>query len=135
MHGVSFLPSADGVSLDDMRGFFVDWPRPPSLERQLEILQSAHETIVARSDDGTVVGFITAITDGHFAAYIPLLEVRPDWQHRGIGSELTRAMLTRLRDCYMIDLVCDDDVVPFYERLGGTRLNAMAWRHFDQLQR
>ena len=86
-------------------------------------------------DDSTLLGFITAITDGHFAAYIPLLEVRPDWQHHGIGSELSRAMLARLRNCYMIDLVCDDNVVAFYERLGGTRLNAVSWRHFDQLQR
>jgi hypothetical protein len=44
-------------------------------------------------------------------------------------------MLARLRNCYMIDLVCDDNVVAFYERLGGTRLNAVSWRHFDQLQR
>jgi hypothetical protein len=26
-------------------------------------------------------------------------------------------------------------VGPFYERLGGTRLNAVAWRNHDQLQR
>lgn len=31
------------------------------------------------------------------------------------------------------DLVCDDDVVPFYERLGGTRLDAVAWRNHDRL--
>ena len=49
------------------------------------------------------------------------------------GSEMVTALLERLRTCYMIDLVCDDDVVPFYERLGGTRLNAVAWRNHDRL--
>jgi hypothetical protein len=33
----------------------------------------------------------------------------------------------------MIDLMCDDDVVPFYERIGGTRLSAMASRYHHRL--
>jgi GNAT superfamily N-acetyltransferase len=69
-----------------------------------------------------------------FAAYIPLVEVIPEWQHRGVGSLLVTAMLDRLRHWYMIDLVCDDDIVPFYERLGGSRLNAVAWWNFDRLR-
>jgi hypothetical protein len=27
----------------------------------------------------------------------------------------------------------DDDVVPFYERLGGVRINAVVWRNRDRL--
>jgi hypothetical protein len=33
------------------------------------------------------------------------------------------------------DLVCDDDVVSFYERLGGTRTNAVVWRNDAALTR
>jgi ribosomal protein S18 acetylase RimI-like enzyme len=133
MSGVHMSASLDGLSGDDMKAFFVGWPNPPSPDQRAAILRAADEVIVARSDDGTVIGFVTAITDGVFAAYIPLLEVIPACQHQGIGSMLITAMLDRLKDCYMIDLVCDDDVVPFYERLGGTRLNAVAWRNFDRL--
>jgi hypothetical protein len=32
-------------------------------------------------------------------------------------------------DLYMIDAVCDDDVVAFYERIGMMRLNGMALRN------
>jgi len=88
--------------------------------------------VIARDCDGTLVGFVTAITDGVFAAYVPLVEVLPAFQRRGIGSALVENMLSRLRQCDMIDLVCDDDVAPFYERLGGTRIGAVAWRSLPQ---
>jgi GNAT superfamily N-acetyltransferase len=65
-----------------------------------------------------VAGFVTAVTDGVLAAYIPLLEVRPEWRGQGIGTELMRRILDRLSGLYMIDLVCDPGLLPFYARLG-----------------
>ena len=66
---------------------------------------------------GRVVGFITAITDGVLAAYIPFLEVLPEYQGRGIGRVLVRRMLAKLRKAYMVDLLCDRDLQPFYKSL------------------
>jgi ribosomal protein S18 acetylase RimI-like enzyme len=71
-----------------------------------------------------VVGFVTAISDGVLSAYIPLLEVLPEYQGRGIGAELVRRLLDRLGGLYMVDLCCDEDVVGFYERLGLARWDA-----------
>ena len=133
MHGLVFTSGIEGLRCDDLAGFFVGWPHPPPLDVRLEILRAADEVVVCRDADGSVVGFATAITDHRFAAYIPLVEVLPEHQGRGIGSKMVTALLDQVRGCYMIDLVCDDDVVPFYERLGGTRLNAVAWRNHDRL--
>ena len=124
---VSF--GADGLVRDDFKQFFVGWPDPPGLDERLAIVAAADEVVVARDHDARVVGFATALTDHRFAAYIPLVEVLPEFQRQGVGSLMLRALLDRLSACYMIDLACDDDVVPFYERLGGTKLNAMAWRN------
>ena len=66
-----------------------------------------------------------------FAAYIPLLEVRTDRQHEGVGRALVERMLARLDRCYMVDVVCDENVIAFYEALGGQRLHAVAWRNFE----
>lgn len=59
---------------------------------------------------------------------------QPD-DHRRL--EILRAATTAFvaRDDHgrLVDLACDEDVVPFYERLGGTRLNAMSWRHHHRL--
>ena len=66
--------------------------------------------------------------DGFSVAFVSLLEVLPAWRGQGIGTVLMRRMLGRLGDRAAIDLVCDEDVVPFYERVGGTAGRAMLWR-------
>jgi ribosomal protein S18 acetylase RimI-like enzyme len=128
-----FSVGTEGLRSGDLADFFVGWPSSPALDDRLGILTSADEVVVCRTADGVVVGFATAITDYRFAAYIPLVEVLPEHQGRGIGSQMVQTLLERLRSCYMIDLVCDDDVVPFYERLGGIRINAVAWRNRNRL--
>ncbi len=128
------IENADGLRSGDLTGFFVGWPRPPSDEDRLAIIRSAPVAVVARGDDDVLTGFATAITDHRFAAYISLVEVLPEHQGRGVGTAMVRALLARLDSCYMVDLVCDDDVVPFYERLGGTRLHAVAWRYPNRLR-
>jgi GNAT superfamily N-acetyltransferase len=133
MATVHYSDTASGVTAGDLDGFFVGWPEPPSPARRLAIVQAAHRVVVARDVDGVVIGFATAITDGCFAAYVPLVEVLPSRQGHGVGTEMVRRLLDQLAECYIVDLVCDDDVVPFYERIGGTRLNAVAWRRYDRL--
>lgn len=132
MREVNYSSSAEGVAEGELSDFFVGWPQPPSNAQRRQVLEAASEVVIARDASGTLVGFITAVTDGVFAAYIPLLEVLPDFQGQGIGRALVDRMLGRLQDCYMIDLVCDDSVVTFYEQLGGRRLNGVGWRNYQR---
>ncbi len=53
-----------------------------------------------------------------------------DRQAGGIGSELVRRLREDLREIYMIDLLCDNDVIPFYEGLGFQRGGGMAIRNY-----
>ena len=76
-----------------------------------------------------VVGFINALTDHVLTAYIPLLEVLPDYRRQGIGAELVRRMLEGLRDLYMVDLLCDPALQPFYRRLGMLDASGMMIRN------
>jgi ribosomal protein S18 acetylase RimI-like enzyme len=113
----------------DLEGFFVGWPLPPSPERHLELLRGSDHVVLARNgDEGPVVGFVTAISDGVLSAFIPLLEVLPERQGEGVGSELVRRMLAELDGFYMVDLVCDAELEPFYRRLGLTPLSGMGRR-------
>ena len=113
-------------------GFFGGWPHPPSPANHLRILRHSTAALLARRDDGLVVGFITAISDGVSCAYIPHLEVLPAYQRRGIGSELVSRMLARFQHLYMIDLVCDPEVQPFYARFGMRSVTGMVIRNFDR---
>lgn len=126
---IRYTDSAAGLSAGDLQGFWEGWPTRPSTERHLRALRGSEIAIVALDDDtGQVVGFVTVVGDGAIAAFIPLLEVVSEYRGRGIGSELVRRALERLRGRYAVDLVCDEALVPFYERLGFSRLTAMAVR-------
>ena len=132
---VGYTTSLEGIRVDDLAGgFWVGWPTPPTPAVHLSMLRGSEAIALAIDDQtpagtpGRVVGFVNAVGDGVLAAYVPCLEVLPAWQGRGIGSELMRRVLDALGPRYMVDLVCDDDVVPFYERLGLSRYGAMIRR-------
>ncbi|MFD2444896.1 GNAT family N-acetyltransferase [Bacillus sp. CGMCC 1.16607] len=123
--------SIDGISSDMLNGFFVDWPNQPNPQTHLKLLINSSKVIFALDENtNQIVGFITAISDGVLSAYIPLLEVLPEYKNLGIGKELVRLMLEELSDIYMIDLCCDDDLVPYYEKFGMVKSNGMLFRNY-----
>ena len=133
--GVVYTSDVTGLSPAELEGFFVDWPSAPSPERHLEILRGSDHVVLARdSEGGRVVGFTTAISDGVLSAFIPLLEVLPERQGQGIGSELVRRMLSELEDFYMVDLVCDPELEPFYRRFEMRLLSGMGVRRRHLLE-
>jgi ribosomal protein S18 acetylase RimI-like enzyme len=82
--------------------------------------------------EGRVVGFAQAISDGVLTAFIPLLEVRPEHRGRGLGTALLQHLLGQLSHLYAVDLSCEGGLVPFYERLGMRRANAMVLRNYGR---
>ncbi|RDU38897.1 GNAT family N-acetyltransferase [Neobacillus piezotolerans] len=126
-----YKTTIDGVTHEMLHGFFVGWPNPPSPETHLKLLENSSHIVVAL-EDGKVVGFITAISDGVLSAYIPFLEVLPEYQGKGIGQELVKRMLDQLGTIYMIDLCCEDDLVPYYEKFGMFKSNGMLFRNYDR---
>ena len=107
------------------------WPNPPSAETHLRMLRgSAYVWLAIDDENGQVVGFVNAVSDGVLAAYIPMLEVLPGYQGRGIGSELMQRMLATLSDLYMVDLLCDEELQPYYVRLGMRRATGMLARNY-----
>lgn len=119
----------DGVTPGQLQGFFVDWPNPPMPETFLRLLRGSYRVVLA-VHDGQVIGFVQAVSDGVLTAYIPLLEVLPAWQGRGVGRALMTRMRDELRHLYAVDLGCDDHLVPYYEGLGMRRGNLMFTRNF-----
>lgn len=113
-----------------LEGFFEGWSTHPDKEGLLDILKNSSRRIIA-IEDSRVVGFITAVTDGSFSAYIPLLEVLPEYRERGIGSDLVKKMLETLADFYMVDVVCDEALNGFYEKFGMKKANAMSIRNYQ----
>jgi ribosomal protein S18 acetylase RimI-like enzyme len=130
---ITYTSSLENITPDQLRGFFVGWGNPPSPDTHLRLLQGSYRVVLALDDETRqVVGFISAISDGVLAAFIPNLEVLTAYKGKGIGMELVRRMLDSLKHLYSIDLMCDDDVIPFYERLGLRRCGGMIYRNYEQ---
>jgi ribosomal protein S18 acetylase RimI-like enzyme len=130
---IAYADSVGNITAENLQGFFVGWPNPPSPETHLKLLANSDQVVLAVDDEtGNVVGFITAISDGVLSAYIPLLEVLPTYQKRGIGQELVRRMLEKLSRLYMVDLLCDPELHPFYERFGMKPGFGMMLRNYER---
>jgi ribosomal protein S18 acetylase RimI-like enzyme len=126
---IHFITDASSVSPNQLDGFFDGWPDPPAPERHIEILKGSSHVVLAVDED-KVVGIVTAVSDGVLAAYIPLLEVIPAYRSRGIGSELVQRMRDLLSNFYMVDVICDAGVQPFYESLGFDRATGAMTRNY-----
>jgi ribosomal protein S18 acetylase RimI-like enzyme len=130
---IRYLNAADEIRPDQLKGFFEGWPSPPTPETHVAIMRGSYRVVLALDEDSNaVVGFITAVSDGALAAYIPLLEVLPTYRRRGIGRELVTRIQQELGDLYMVDLVCDEALQPFYASLGMTPARAMTVRRLDR---
>lgn len=128
---IEYKESVGGVSPKALQGFFVGWSKPHTPEAHLAILTNSDHVVLAMdTEQQRVVGFITAITDQVQSAYIPLLEVLPDYQSQGIGTELVERMFKKLEAMPAIDLTCDAELQSFYSRFGMRRSVGMLLRRY-----
>jgi ribosomal protein S18 acetylase RimI-like enzyme len=127
---IIYTSSVDEIETSSLAGgFFEGWATPLTPAEHLQLLRSASHVVLAL-DGSVVVGFVNALSDGVLSAYIPLLEVLPERRGQGIGSELVRRLLVLIGPLYMVDVMCDTEVIPFYERLGFSRGEGVVRRNY-----
>lgn len=126
---IKYSSQLKDIENTELKGFFVGWPDPPNTETFKKLLNQSYKVIIA-IDDNKVIGFITAISDGVLSSYIPFLEVLPEYQSRSIGKELLSMMKLELKDLYMIDLLCDKELVPYYEKQGMSKTTGAFIRNY-----
>lgn len=133
---IEYTDSLDGIRPDMLGGFFKGWCRGVSPEEHLKLLRGSDHVVLALADANReatasrVVGFVTAISDGVLCAYIPLLEVLSDYRGQGIGTELVKRLLCQVNGLYMVDVMCDPDLQPFYARHGMHPSAGMITRNY-----
>ncbi len=95
-----------------------------SSAEQPELLHKAllaSHSLVTAWDANKLVGLANAISDGYLVVYYPHLLVLPDYQRRGIGTELMRRLMTNYDGFHQHMLVSDGGAVDFYRKCGFIR--------------
>ena len=129
---ITYIETIEGITPKQLEGFLAHWDFVPPPDALLQVLRgSSHILIALDSEWRDVLGYITALSDGVSTGYISHLEVRPAHRNNGIGTELTRRMVSKLQSLYGIYLGCAPALVQFYERLGFHKMTAMSKRRRD----
>ncbi len=130
---IKYTDSLNNITSQNLQGFFAGWKNHPTAVKHLEILKnSSHIVLAIDEETNNVVGFINAVSDKVLSAYIPLLEVLPEYQGKGIGKELVKRMLAKLEGYYMIDICCDESLQKFYGKFGLKKHSSMIFRNYSK---
>lgn len=72
-------------------------------------------------EEGKLIGYLNVVSNKVTDAYIQDVMVAPDYQRRGIGTELMKRALLRIKgmDIYMVSVIYGEEALrPFYEKFG-----------------
>lgn len=94
------------------------WSRKVEDAAKFQKLIEHSQIALVAIEDGQVVGFMRALSDGIFNGYISMLVVAREFQGRGIGSALMRQAMGMNPEITWVLRADRDGVAGFYERLG-----------------
>ena len=91
-----------------------------------KIISNPDHIIHVAEDNGKIVGSTTLLIEQKFihnggcVGHIEDVVVSKEFEGRGIGIKLVTSLLeiANTRNCYKTILNCNDELIPFYERIG-----------------
>ena len=89
------------------------------------ILEEAYANslcVLGAYDSDRLVGIIRAVGDGRTIVFVQDIIVLPEYQRKGIGTKLLKAVVEKHKDVYQIELLTDntEKTKTFYRSVGFT---------------
>ena len=103
-----------------------------------KIIENPDHIIHVAEVDGKIVGSTTLLIEQKFiheggkVGHIEDVVVSKEFEGRGIGLKLVTSLLevANAKNCYKTILDCNDELIPFYERIGFKQeSNQMRYNH------
>ena len=93
--------------------------------------------ILAAYEDEKLVGLIRCVGDGHTIVFIQDILVYPEYQRRGIGTALMKAVLEKYSHVYQIELATDntEKTIAFYKSFGFHNLSDIGCCGFMKIRK
>ena len=90
-----------------------------------DILEEAYANslcVLGAYDSDRLVGIIRAVGDGRTIVFVQDIIVLPEYQRKGIGTKLLKAVMEKYHDVYQMELLTDNTVKTkaFYRSVGFT---------------
>ncbi len=95
----------------------VKWSSAKKPDLLLKALGNSH-TVVTAWDGERLVGLGNAISDGYLVVYYPHLVVHPEYQGKGIGTEIVKLMQRNYHSFHQQSIIADGKAVEFYKKCG-----------------
>ena len=96
------------------------YPKERFYDRIPKLVKNVSISLVARNDEGLIVGVLFGLTDFCYWLYITDLGVDRNYERQGIATKLMKQAheLAGGEKDIAVYLIANDNAIPFYEKLG-----------------
>ena len=110
------------------------YPKERFEERISRLVKNVSISLVARNENGLVVGVLFGLTDFCYWLYITDLGIDRKYERHGIGKQLMKTAheLAGGEKDIAVYLIANENAIPFYEKLGMKKADdVMQYNHID----
>ncbi|MGN0375301.1 MAG: GNAT family N-acetyltransferase [Butyrivibrio sp.] len=137
---MSIVIKSEKISRDEYIDFLKrtdlgsQYPKERFEERIEKLVKNVPVSLIARNDEGKVVGTLFGITDFAYWLFVTDLGVDREYEGQGIGSALMKKAHETAggEKDIAVYLVANDNAIPFYEKLGMKKSHeVMEYSHIE----
>lgn len=110
------------------------YPKERFEERIDKLVNNVDISLIARNENGLVVGALFGLTDYSYWLYVTDLGVDRDYERHGIGKQLMKTAhdIAGGEKDIAVYLVANENAVPFYAKLGMKKAeDVMQYNHIE----